>query len=394
MNSKFSYYLINNILDVEEIKEWDDAFISFDTNFLLHFYEYSDKSVESLFKCVKSVQDRMIESYYCIEEYLTLRVNKISENSKLYDKTKKSIQDLCSQLENQKAHPFISDEKLLKEYIKSSNSIIKNLDKNKSLQQKKIRKDEHLEEFFSIFTNKIIQEFSNSELESFYKNGKNRFANKIPPGFKDQGKKQEPYCYNDYIIWESLIKFSTDNKKDLIFVSDDRKEDWAKIVDGLNLGMLPKLKKEFHEKTGRNIILLSTETFINYVANKTGENVDEDLIKEVKMQSEVPPYKVRFDKNKILKNELERYELDLFHNFHMIESLKAQRNKIMHLCEHLSLNSEKSEEDIYKIEKLKMELEEKSKLISEYKHIHNKLIYEKKLLEKEFSRYLPNKYFE
>ncbi len=73
-----------------------------------------------------------------------------------------------------------------------------------------------------------------------YADGKIRYENKIPPGFKDAekaSKGEDSYYYfdglrferqyGDLILWKQLLlKASDENVDNIIFITDDSKEDW------------------------------------------------------------------------------------------------------------------------------------------------------------------------
>jgi hypothetical protein len=51
-----------------------------------------------------------------------------------------------------------------------------------------------------------------------------RFANQIPPGYKDSGKLDEGI--GDYLIWQTILEIGKTQKKSVIFVTGEKKPDW------------------------------------------------------------------------------------------------------------------------------------------------------------------------
>lgn len=70
--------------------------------------------------------------------------------------------------------------------------------------------------------------------------------------------------YGDYIVWLQMINKANEENKDIIFVSDEKKEDWR--IDG---SCRIELIKEFKDKTGREFKLMNLGEFIKY---KTSSN--------------------------------------------------------------------------------------------------------------------------
>ena len=61
--------------------------------------------------------------------------------------------------------------------------------------------------------------------------------------------------YGDFIIWKQLIEHAIDTKKNVIFVTDDEKEDWWEEFNGKTIGPRPELSKEFREKTSKLFLM-------------------------------------------------------------------------------------------------------------------------------------------
>ena len=75
------------------------------------------------------------------------------------------------------------------------------------------------------------------------------------PGSKDY-KKNNGNKYNDLYIWELLKKKSKTEKKDIIFVTSDCKDDWFE-----NESPRPEYINEFEAETGQNILILTLSDF-------------------------------------------------------------------------------------------------------------------------------------
>ena len=116
-------------------------------------------------------------------------------------------------------------------------------------------------------------------LSEIYKEGEERFKNKIPPGYKDFNKsKSEDSCfvydglkyerqYGDLILWKQLIEKAKDTKvKNVIFVTDDSKEDWWYILDSRGkkqIGPHANLQSEIYRECRLDLFhMYNTSTFL------------------------------------------------------------------------------------------------------------------------------------
>ena len=127
------------------------------------------------------------------------------------------------------------------------------------------------------------------------KEGAFRYANQIPPGYKDAETKEGIRQYGDLIIWKEILRYASQKKCDVIFVTNDAKPDWSMVCEDNNerkdrctegskdnLKDEKKSKKraenplpeeignprkellaEFEEETGQSIWFYSTSGFIS-----------------------------------------------------------------------------------------------------------------------------------
>jgi len=109
--------------------------------------------------------------------------------------------------------------------------------------------DSILKEIIRIFKSKVGFEFSKDDLHKIIEEGEIRYKQEIPPGFMDIKKNGEDK-YSDLIIWKSIITYAKE-KTNIIFVIDDKKNDWWQIESGKTIGLLPFLRREFEAETGK-----------------------------------------------------------------------------------------------------------------------------------------------
>jgi len=138
-------------------------------------------------------------------------------------------------------HPHINQKSLneLKEYLKhldeevnafqnSFDKIKKRIVAETKVKERKIsavlKKDNLLLKLDKTFH--IGQEYSYDKLTEVVNNGKFRYDNKIPPGYEDQEGKVGFQVYGDLIFWLQTIDFAIEQKKPIILITNDLKEDW------------------------------------------------------------------------------------------------------------------------------------------------------------------------
>lgn len=135
------------------------------------------------------------------------------------------------------------------------------------------------EEICQLFEGKIIDKYSDIEFESIKAEGIRRQKNQIPPGYKDEEKGEN----GDYYIFKQLIDYSKNNDIDIIFVTDDVKEDMFQTIRGIK-SPRPELLNEFNKETNHKLIIMTVQEFLN---NKIifDENISEKVLDEIKIIS-------------------------------------------------------------------------------------------------------------
>lgn len=144
----------------------------------------------------------------------------------------------------------------------------------------------YLAKIESLFENKVGDEYNAETLKSLFKEGKERFENKIPPGFKDSGKKddgeQEIKKYGDFIVWKQTMEKSKDSKQAVILVTDDRKEDWWVRFKGKTVSPRPELIKEFKDFTSQSFHMYQSDRFLEFAREYLDETINERTIEEIR----------------------------------------------------------------------------------------------------------------
>lgn len=283
----------------EEI--WNTGVFVFDTNILLNLYRYSSKTRNQLFDAFTALKERIWLPFQVAKEFGEDRRKVILDTVKKYEVIYKQMQDLLGN---------ITKELHIKETDKEKNRLQKYLfgwlEKNKkeNLIVTDFSDDEILDKLLQIFDKKTGKGFSQEQLNEIKIEGQERFDKQIPPGYKDVKKGNifvDNNIYGDLIIWKEILAFAKENKKNIIFITDDRKEDWWDIGEAKQItGPRIELRKEFNEVTGKLFYMYRMESFIDRINSKENK-----LIIDLNAKSEI----LLFSNNscKISKKELHQY---------------------------------------------------------------------------------------
>jgi PIN like domain len=121
--------------------------------------------------------------------------------------------------------------------------------------EKLIGSDPYLEKLFEIFKDRIGEAPSPEERSRLEETAKERYSKNIPPGFADLKEKAVPDAYGDYLGWHQLKQIAKKEKKDVVFVIDDFKDDWWYLERQRMVGPRPELLEEFAADTHQQLYM-------------------------------------------------------------------------------------------------------------------------------------------
>lgn len=81
--------------------------------------------------------------------------------------------------------------------------------------------------------------------ESVLSEGPRQYRQRVPPGYADLKDKEGFNVFGDLVSWKQILEYAQSRSVNLIFLTDDQKEDWWLQVRGNTLGPRPELVEEF-----------------------------------------------------------------------------------------------------------------------------------------------------
>ncbi|MGL1302122.1 PIN-like domain-containing protein [Vibrio parahaemolyticus] len=262
---------------------WSEAHFVLDANVLLNLYRYSDATRTELEHSINSVKDKVYITHQAAKEFLSNRLVVTSGQSKEYTTAISSINSLIKSLSSKDRHPFIDTEKFV-----ALDEVLQNVISDLEVKQKalldKLADDEILDFIEEVFEGKTGSAYSEKLLTSIASEGEVRYENNVPPGYKD-GKKNssdDPYRkYGDLIVWKQTIDYAKKVKKPIVFITDDKKEDWWLEQSGRRIGPRPELVEEFINESKQAFLMYTVDRFVQEAAERSHKEVSADVISEL-----------------------------------------------------------------------------------------------------------------
>lgn len=282
-NSFYEYY---GLSAKEFDKLWDDAIVVFDTNVLLSLYRLPLDARNEIIAVMKEFKDRLwlpFQVGYEFHEHRLIEANRPIDSLRcLIDRFDRFNDDIEKEFSR---NPYIQNFKYIKDTLKSLRGRIEKKTKEWIEACPDIfRDDQVLSELTSLYENKVGNSYNETRLKEVYDIGEQRYANNIPPGYKDKGKEDgNRHRFGDLIIWFQVLEKAKQSNCDIIFVTDDEKEDWWEIYKGNIIGPRHELIIEFRNNTNNHLIgFYTTERFLSYVKKKNVVSVKQKTIEGVK----------------------------------------------------------------------------------------------------------------
>jgi hypothetical protein len=255
-----------------------DAVFVIDTNTLLAPFNTGKKTIEEIRKTYTKLikEDRLYIPAHALREFARNRSIKISELFSNIDKHLSSIPSLGNF-----EYPILGEleaYKNLSEVIDKIKADLKEYKKNLQELKSGITKwnweDPVSSMYSTTFTAQIIIE-NEQEEEELLKEYKDRITNNFPPGNKDKAK--EDNSIGDFLIWKVILELGKTKSKNIIFVSNDEKNDWMLKANKESISTRYELVDEFYRYTGFGFACMTFTDFLESQGVQVDTNEFENL---------------------------------------------------------------------------------------------------------------------
>ena len=304
----------HNVSSEELELAWEDenTLFVFDTNVFLNLYGYAKQTRDDFFKIIEKLESRIWMPHQVGLEYQRRRLEVIRNEKTVFNdiennlvKIENTFKGDFEKLALKRRFPKLAEstEKLENE-IKKSISNYKKSVSHWNGEQPCVRSHDEIRDILNEYFDGNVGEKPSDQdwLDKLYAEGKIRYENKIPPGFKDaeKAKKGEDSYYHfdglrferqygDLILWKQLLlKASDENVDNIIFITDDSKEDWwYKINSNGNktIGPLAELQAEIYRDSNIDKFhMYSTSSFMEDGKTNLSVVVNESSIKDAGIQ--------------------------------------------------------------------------------------------------------------
>jgi hypothetical protein len=297
MRKKLHHYFAPTKDELEAL--WSEGLLVFDANVLLNLYRYSLKTREELLHFFDQAKDQVWLPHQAALEFLENRLSVLKTETGKYNDFLSEFSRILEKLKISRGNPFTT-EAIQKRLEVIHEEIKKDFEPRKREFDDSWSSDPILERVTTLFLGRVGDPFTEPELEEIYAEGEIRYAKGIPPGFKDD-KKNNGNKFGDLVLWKQILREAKAKEQSVVFVTDDRKQDWWWEQAGKKVGPRPQLKEEFTKASGRSFHLYGSEQFLLHAGKHFGRKVDRKAIEEVR---EAQMYRSKLQNDRKVDKEL------------------------------------------------------------------------------------------
>jgi PIN like domain len=289
--------------DFQEL--WDKATFVLDANVLLNLYRFPKSAAQGLLDVLEKVSERLWLPHQAALEYQLNRLTVINEQRAQFNNVKNALKDAVdglqkafNKLQLKKRHSSIDPDPLLLETRKLFNEFEKNLDQLEKDQPDVSDRDEIRDRIEKLLVGKVgAPPKSQAELDQIYSDGKKRYQDKRPPGYKDTDKGRDSASstyfvnnlrfereYGDIVLWRQILDHAKQRQvQHLILIIDDNKEDWWQSIGGKKIGPQPELIDEITSESGvKTFHMYASERFLEFAKGYLKEQVKQESIDQIR----------------------------------------------------------------------------------------------------------------
>lgn len=288
---------------------WNDALIVLDTNVLLSLYRLPTTAREDVLRVLGLLKERLWIPHQVALEFQRRRLTVIASARKGTDETLNSantmVADIKSKVETlqiEKRGLNIEPQPLLDELDKASAKLMEAIEAAHNAQLDISTTDTIRQSLDELLEGKVGKgPTDQDELNELIKDGEHRYSDRIPPGFADNDKDKNPNEANfifdhikfprkfgDLILWKQLIRHTKESNIDkVLFITEDRKDDWWWREQGKVVGPQPELIREISRDGGVKLFwMYSSSQFVEHANKYYAAAVPTESVDEIKQVAE------------------------------------------------------------------------------------------------------------
>ncbi|MEU4766983.1 PIN domain-containing protein [Actinosynnema sp. NPDC023794] len=263
-----------------------EGLVVIDTNVLLNLYRYKEQARQDLMSVLRKIDDRLWIPHQVLVEFWRNRESALGDTGVAAKKTSADLEraragavdalrgwarrvsldkDSTKKLQASLDDAFAV---LLDEIAKTSGTTVPtdSWDTNQ---------DRVIETLHELLDGKVGPPFDDVEYSKEISEAAKRADLDIPPGFRDKSKPDGDRFAGDYLIWKQILVEARAQKRDVLLVTGDVKDDWWRKHQGQARGPRPELAREIRSFADVRLFMLRPESLLLHASRLLEVPVDD-----------------------------------------------------------------------------------------------------------------------
>lgn len=284
-----AYYRINR----KCIKDtFNDCLVVFDSSALLDIFRLPESFSEQIFNVIQTYKKQVRIPYHVSNEFLKDIHKVLLSQIRQIEGTEKKLSEFCDVLSIKRSYPHIS-ESINKKLMRLRSDILKDFKNQKEYLKTQLLFGDYQNRVSELLDGCVLKPFTTEEINDIEIEGDERYKNHISPGWKDASK--DDNRYGDLIIWKEILRLARNEKKSVLFVTNDQKEDW--IINEMGMIICPQydLLSEFYNEVGDSNVwfhIYTLSTFLDFIRENSSGLVSKETVDKVQDTLEATSYNV------------------------------------------------------------------------------------------------------
>lgn len=262
------------------------AVIVLDTNVLLNLYRCSDALATELLDLLERFKGRLWMPYSVAKEFLKNRPSVLHERrtrpEQLNGRAKKFVADMEQHARQYQWVPAEVTEHFSQAVLQATSALLEATPR----MVEDLESDTKLQRIERLFSGSVGSAPTQDEITARFKEGKSRYDRQIPPGYEDAKKPIDEERYGDFVLWKEILQKAESGPSAVLFVTEDKKEDWWWRANGLTLGPRPELIREFREHAQQLFWIYDMSDFLKWGSKHFDEAVKPEILQEAQERSQ------------------------------------------------------------------------------------------------------------
>ncbi|MEW1582309.1 PIN-like domain-containing protein [Streptomyces microflavus] len=248
-----------------------ESLIVVDSSVLLDLYRVTPNARTEMIDSLFTIEENIWVPHQVALEFHRNRVEAARDQLAFYDETCKSLEAALNQglqrlneFANRSALGEGEKRKLKEPLEKAFRAAIERVKSHQGVfdltLSKVLNDDPVLKSLAKLLDGRVGQPLPEDEHAKAQTEAARRRDAKIPPGFKDRGKKTNPD--GDYLWWEQTLIKAAEVRKRVLIISNDEKEDWVNKRLDFSLGPREELTEEMQRRAGVSLRIVNFATFL------------------------------------------------------------------------------------------------------------------------------------